>query len=114
MAEDTRRMERLVHRLLQLARIQNVPDEIEDIDVARFLGAGSWSGSLRRRSAPRAGSRRAGEAALERGELPAHLDTVLGRCDRSRGHDALGSRSRARKALIRELLAISLRSVARA
>jgi signal transduction histidine kinase len=38
-AEDARRMERLVHRLLQLARIQNVPDEIEQIDVARFLEA---------------------------------------------------------------------------
>jgi signal transduction histidine kinase len=38
-AEDARRMERLVHRLLQLARIQNVPDEVEQIDVRRFLEA---------------------------------------------------------------------------
>jgi signal transduction histidine kinase len=36
-AEDTLRMERLVHRLLQLARIQNVRDEVEDIDLRRFL-----------------------------------------------------------------------------
>jgi signal transduction histidine kinase len=38
-AEDARRMERLVHRLLQLARIQNVPDEVEQIDVGDFLAA---------------------------------------------------------------------------
>jgi signal transduction histidine kinase len=36
-AEDARRMERLVHRLLQLARIQNVSDEVEDIELPRFL-----------------------------------------------------------------------------
>lgn len=36
-AEDTLRMERLVHRLLQLARIQNAKDEVEEIDVKSFV-----------------------------------------------------------------------------